>query len=338
MSEDIANRALDEWMANIQCSDPEMKRQHRKFLNKAFLMLTYLYDLVVDPHIEVATMATTVLDFTVAMLLESPFSRIHGTTVRGPPAPPTSNQSRIRKVSSAGAASGSMSRQASMTSVTSSALHTALQPLQRADSPSHPPTRSSFPSLMRTSSFASALGSLAGLAMGTQSTDNTAPPSPSQSHNSDIELPPTPAMNLAQYASPYLRPSSPESSTGPMTPAPARSLSSQSLPSTNGHSRAPQSGAQLTNRFSPAVVMTALITRDLMRFSERRRSQDGGSPDEGRYLWEDFDIDLTTLDELDELGLKVGATLNQTLPLKSKLYDWCLEYYKEPQMRVSLKH
>ncbi len=81
--------------------------------------------------------------------------------------------------------------------------------------------------------------------------------------------------------------------------------------------------------------MTALIVRDLMHFSERRRSQEADSPDERQYLWEDFDIDSATLEELDDIGLDAGATLNQTLPLKSKLYDWCLEYYKEPQMRVS---
>lgn len=328
--DDIANRALDEWTSNIRTPDPEMKRQHRKFLNKFFLLLIYLYDLVADPHTEVSTMATTVLDFIVAMLLESPFSRIQGTTVRGPPAPPTSSNPRTRKVSAPlGPTNGPISRQGSMTSVTSPTFQPAPQSSQLAGGLSQQPTRSSFPGLMRTSSFASALGSLAGLAMGTQSASNTAPPSPSQSQHSDIEPPPTPALNLAQYVSPYSRPASPESFTTPMSPSSARSHSIQSA--TNG--RRPQSGTQLSSKYSPAVVVTALVTRDLMRLSERRRSQDNNSPDESRCLWEDFAIDAKTLDDLEDLGLDVGSNLNQTLPLKSKLYDWCLEYYKEPQMR-----
>jgi regulator-associated protein of mTOR len=83
--------------------------------------------------------------------------------------------------------------------------------------------------------------------------------------------------------------------------------------------------------------MTALITRDLIQFSKRRRSSENGIPNARGYLWEDFDIDMSTLEELEDMGLDVGSALNQTLPLKSKLYDWCLEYYKEPQMRVSLR-
>jgi regulatory associated protein of mTOR len=280
-------------------------------------------------------MATTALDFVVAMLLDSPLSRIRGTTLRGPPSPHLSNNTRLRKSSSA-STSGNVSRLPSTTNFASSALTNALQPLQRADSPSHPPTRSSFPSMMRTSSFASALGSLAGLAMGTQSAENSAPPSPSQSQISDTEPPPAPALNLAQYASPYQQSWSPESSAGPMTPASIRSLSFQSVSSvTNGHAHGPHSAANLTGRFSPATVMTALITRDLIQFSKRRRSQENGSPNGRQYLWEDFDIDMSTLEELEDMGLDVGSGLNQTLPLKSKLYDWCLEYYKEPQMRVS---
>jgi len=81
--------------------------------------------------------------------------------------------------------------------------------------------------------------------------------------------------------------------------------------------------------------MTALITRDLIRLSKRRSSQGHGSPNARQYLWEDFDIDRSTLEGLESKGLDVGSNLVQTLPLKSRLYDWCLEYYKEPQMRVS---
>jgi regulator-associated protein of mTOR len=34
------------------------------------------------------------------------------------------------------------------------------------------------------------------------------------------------------------------------------------------------------------------------------------------------------------LGLGTGAGIRDMLPLKSTFFDWCCEYFKEPQMRV----
>lgn len=34
------------------------------------------------------------------------------------------------------------------------------------------------------------------------------------------------------------------------------------------------------------------------------------------------------------LGLGTGAGIRDVLPLKSTFFDWCCEYFKEPQMRV----
>lgn len=36
------------------------------------------------------------------------------------------------------------------------------------------------------------------------------------------------------------------------------------------------------------------------------------------------------------LGLGTGAGIRDVLPLKSAFFDWCCEYFKEPQMRVSI--
>jgi regulatory associated protein of mTOR len=222
-----------------------------------------------------------------------------------------------------------------MTSITPSTLTAALQ---RADSAPQVPTRSSLPGLMRNTSLASALGSLAGFAMGTQSTDHTAPPSPSQSQTSDIDVPPGPACNLARYISPYQLSSSPESLGMSPTPLPTHSSSFQSVgpisPTSNGNSYFVADVSQVISRFSPAEIVGYLIARDLMKFSTRRRPETGGA-DRERHLWEDFKIDEGQLSDLEELGLDAGASLLQILPLKSKLYDWALEYYKEPQMRVS---
>lgn len=35
------------------------------------------------------------------------------------------------------------------------------------------------------------------------------------------------------------------------------------------------------------------------------------------------------------LGLGTGSGVRDMLPLKSHFFDWCCEYFKEPQMRVS---
>ena len=35
------------------------------------------------------------------------------------------------------------------------------------------------------------------------------------------------------------------------------------------------------------------------------------------------------------LGLGTGTGIRDVLPLKSTFFDWCSEYFKEPQMRVS---
>jgi regulator-associated protein of mTOR len=102
-------------------------------------------------------------------------------------------------------------------------------------------------------------------------------------------------------------------------------------PTSNGYGH---SLADVTGRFSPADIVSYLIVKDLIKFSTRRRPE---TDDVGRerHLWEDFKIDEGQLSDIDELGLDAGASLLQILPLKSKLYDWALEYYKEPQMRVS---
>ena len=34
------------------------------------------------------------------------------------------------------------------------------------------------------------------------------------------------------------------------------------------------------------------------------------------------------------LGMGTGAGIRDVLPLKSTFFDWCCEYFKEPQMRV----
>ena len=46
-----------------------------------------------------------------------------------------------------------------------------------------------------------------------------------------------------------------------------------------------------------------------------------------------FSVDSSTSSII--LGLGTGVGIRDVLPLKSRFYDWCCEYFKEPQMRVS---
>lgn len=46
-----------------------------------------------------------------------------------------------------------------------------------------------------------------------------------------------------------------------------------------------------------------------------------------------FSVDSTSSSVI--LGLGTGSGIRDVLPLKSSFFDWCCEYFKEPQMRVS---
>ncbi|KAG9056238.1 hypothetical protein FS842_011274 [Serendipita sp. 407] len=295
----IADLALDDWIKGLKSKSTDMKKRHRKFLNYTFFLLTQLYDLAADPHVEVATLASTVVDFITAMLLESPFARIRGTTVRSSTS--STLNSRNRKASASVTASASVSRQGSTTNIAPSTPPS----LQRADSAPQVPNRS-FPGLMRTSSIASALGSLANLAMGTQSAANTAPPSPSQSYQSDVDLPPGPAINLARYLSPYPRLSSPEPYITTSSSLSSYSAGSPS-PLANGQVAAQYESHNLTDEYTPSDIVTALISRDLIRFTSRRRSPETGLSGPGQHLWHEYNVDKTRFSDLEDMGLDAGA-------------------------------
>jgi regulator-associated protein of mTOR len=103
--------------------------------------------------------------------------------------------------------------------------------------------------------------------------------------------------------------------------------------------------------FQPSDVMEALMEEDMERLKARRRAgaasrrghhhgsrhhshhhpqHNGGdalaSPS-GSTFSNDSNASVI-------LGLGTGAGIRDALPLKSRCYDWCLEYFKEPQMRV----
>ena len=72
------------------------------------------------------------------------------------------------------------------------------------------------------------------------------------------------------------------------------------------------------------------MEEDMERLRERREegSLAGFKTHEDRAFVPDH-VDMKV-----PLGLGTGAGLPDVLPLKSRFYDWCNEYFTEPQMRV----
>ena len=140
---------------------------------------------------------------------------------------------------------------------------------------------------------------------------------------SGVSRPPSPNLTYAQYTSPYSRP-----------PTPPHASSSHKSPQ-----QSPRFVQEPPARsFSPHDVMVALIEEDMERLRARRRagthqrhhhSQPTGLGSMGSPAGSTFSGDSGVTP-----GLGTGAGLRDVLPLKSRFYDWCCEYFKEPQMRV----
>lgn len=80
--------------------------------------------------------------------------------------------------------------------------------------------------------------------------------------------------------------------------------------------------------------MEALMEEDMERLRARR---EGGS----RQRFQANDDRVFTSEPEDArvpLGQGTGMDLPDVLPLKSRFYDWCNEYFTEPQMRVMCLH
>ena len=353
---------MQEWENSIRSNDLGARQQHKNYLSIVFLLLTSLYELALDPHAEVAAMATTIVDYIIAMLLESPFSKIHKSTVRASPLLSQQQRERARKVST----SSVLSRQSSASNLSSMVASASSRPVaQRSDSANQVPTRSSLTdTLKRTSSFASTIKSLASYAsLGHAAQPDIAsiPPSPAGSSVGDGERinsrPPSPAFNLSTYIPPYsqhpppeIEKSEPASSRASSSPSSTissiRSLSLHSLrsaspsPNANGMVHGQQPTNPLSTAFSPGDIVCALIGQDLLRFHQRKTR--GESHTSSRLRGRDSQrialcdqIDLRKMEAVQAtFSLDLTSGLADVLPLKSRFYDWCLEYYKEAQMRV----
>jgi len=73
--DDLTGQAVVEWLDNFG-DDDAAREENRVLLSSFFTIFVVLLELSVDPYPEVATNAQTIVDYVIALLLESPFTRL----------------------------------------------------------------------------------------------------------------------------------------------------------------------------------------------------------------------------------------------------------------------
>ena len=325
--DDLASQAVAEWLDGF--GDDEARDENRVLLSSFFTIYSVLLELSVDPYEEVAINARTTVDYIIALLLQSPFIKMDSTTLNEPPITTEPKSGTRTRAPSIHSEKGQQppSPVLSRPSIT------------RSDTMGGTISNGVTNTLRRTSSFANALRSLAGnIAFPTMDEGRSSPrpisvSSPRSDAPDGVSRPPSPNLNYAQYTSPYSRPSTPPHASSSSHQSPYDSPRSVQEPPTP------------PNEFSPWDVMEALIEEDMERLRARRRTGShqrhhhphptglagmGKPAGMGSPAGSTFSNDSSVI-----LGLGTGAGIRDVLPLKSRFYDWCCEYFKEPQMRVS---
>ncbi|KIY73326.1 WD40 repeat-like protein [Cylindrobasidium torrendii FP15055 ss-10] len=316
---DVTEEALFEWEQTLEGHG--RLEEGRVMLQSFYTIWLVLLDMAIDPYPEVAVLAQTIVDYVMALLLESPFSSLESATLKQPPAQSTTGgrapieppkpRTRVGSNLSNGSippSSPKPPRPGFTRSDTMSTLSTVTESVSNT--------------IKRTSSFANALKSLAGgVAFPSADTDGVASlfTSPSKPEFSEQARPPPPNFNRAEYISPY--PPQQRKSNGFQTGPP---------PKRNGHDSSSISSFdsdRTRSMFAPSNVMEALVDEDMIRL---RRREEGGrvGPDEMSPSPSGSDYSAHSM-----LGLGTGHAMNDVLPLKSSYFDWCIEYFTEPQMR-----
>jgi regulatory associated protein of mTOR len=323
--EEVTSQAISEWLDGF--GDEEVREENRVILSSFFTIFSVLLELSVDPYHEVATSAQTIVDYIMALLLESPFTRLESSTL---------HQLSPPQRTPAGARSRRSSLTSSPTSLTRPSSPNVHRPgVPRGDTMTGTISSGVSSTLKRTSSFANALKNLAGgIAFPSvedgRSSPHRGPHTPTSLilslEKPGISRPPSPNLNFAQYASPYSRPPSPQVLTS--------SKSSPASPTALARSPTDDPSHQTTS-FLPSDVIEALTEEDMERLRARRRAAHSSR---GRNAVLHSPADSTfSSDSAGSsviLGLGTGTGIRDILPLKSRFFDWCCEYFKEPQMRV----
>ncbi|KAF5351586.1 hypothetical protein D9758_007263 [Tetrapyrgos nigripes] len=314
--EDISNQAVAEWLESFG-DDHMLRVESRVLLSSFYTIFVVLLDLSVDPYHEVATNAQTIVDYIMALLLDSAFTRLENSSLNAPPAAPPIYKSVPNH--NAFPRSRRSSLQSSPLLPPASPSGSLRPSLSRADTMTSSITSSVSNTMKRTSSFANTLKNLAGnIAFPTmdESHHRTSPTSSLYNYQqskapeaSNVSRPPSPVLNVAQYSSPYLHPLTPQ---------------------TDSFSTYQQASAD----FYPSDVMLALMEEDMERLRLRRKPRrshsyhhQNSTPSPSNST---FSVDSSSS---VILGMGTGLGIRDVLPLKSTFFDWCCEYFTEPQMR-----
>ena len=328
---DVVKDALEAWIDMHDDRTAVENQQALTLLSSFKVLFETLLDLSVDPSTEVALMASTVVDYVVALLLDSAFTRVRGSATQK-----LLLGSKKRPVLSA--------RQTTAGVSDSAGRHNA-HLAHPANTPRPPPisrtdtenSTGSGSGIKRNSSVANALRSLASMTgFYPQESPEAAPPPPDPETNT---LPP-PSVTTS-YRSPYpdashsrVMPESAQPSnhnSGGPTPGMSRSTSMNAINSAALRARTARVSSIVDQLpVDPASVLEALTEEDMERLRIRRlKGTQAGGDSDGRFANNGLPRD-------DDLGLGMVAkeVKDDVLPLKSGFFDWAIEYFREPQMKV----
>lgn len=310
---DALAEALEAWVSDENRS-PEEHNHNLTLVSSFKVLFETLLDLSADPHAEVALTASTVVDYIVALLLDSAFCRVRESALQRIVAGRRRPQSNAHQISQ-GLPNGGrhlnhmedahpdMKRTGTDTSINGSST------------------------LKRNGSVASALHSLASMT-GFYHQASSEPPSSPKMPSSSIGLPPQPGGDTLYY-SPY-----PDASHERILGDDHRLPHSTSVGMLNAQMRS-RTGLSISSHFDQlpidaVSVIEALTEEDMERLRIRRLkgTQAGGDAD-GR-------ITNNGLPRPNDLGIGQVAreVKDDVLPLRSGFFDWAVEYYREPQMQV----
>ncbi|OCF55035.1 WD-repeat protein mip1 [Kwoniella mangroviensis CBS 10435] len=327
--EDIVSEALKEWTSN-EDKEPHEHQHNLTLLSSFKVLFETLLDLSVDPHTEVALMASTVVDYIIALLVDSAFTRVKGSAIRNLLKKNySSNRPKIlsRQVSAALSEGGKFPNGPLTNS-------TQLKPPQMQRSNTNvSETGSGSSTLKRSGSVANALRSLAsmtGLVVPPDSPDSISSQKEKENEFMKITQPKIPlSENSGGYKSPYpehgherILPSSPAPGPGPNGPSRSRSAYGSALP------RSATAGTGELVKASS--VLEALTAEDMERLHFRRSKGSEANTDiDGRF-------GNNGLPRSNDLGLGMVAkeVKDDVLPLRSGFFDWAMEYFREPQMKA----
>lgn len=310
-SEDFVKQALESWLrlkAGKEESPPNLT-----FLSSFKVLFETLLDLSVDPSTEVALMASTVVDYIVALLVDSAFTRVKGSATQRLLFASKKRPTNLTRQNT-GFVNG---EQRAKTPVGNGPA----PPLRRSD------TESSGNSLKRNSSVANALRSLATMTgLYPPESPETAPTPPEP--KTDTLTAPTPTT---AYRSPY-----PDASYERVVPeSQSNAPRATALGAMNASVRA-RAARTISNALDmppvdPGHVLEALMEEDMERLRTRRsRGGHAGGDHDGRFgnngLAREGDLGLGTV---------AKEVKDDVLPLRSAFFDWAIEYFREPQMKVS---